>query len=117
MIKLLKLKWPGVFTGHRRQDEVMMNWRFRQPRLGDRVAKAFDGVLFHGEVVKYFQADEDDGENAHVLSCSLGRRCCYRPHCPLPSSPSSSLSFSFCLLLPCLFLVLVVFAISFACYQ
>lgn len=68
MIKLLKLKWPGVFTGHRRKDEVMMNWRFRQPRLGNKVAKAFGGKLFHGEVVKYLQADEDAGvQSAQVF--------------------------------------------------
>jgi len=63
MIKLLKLKWPGVFTGHRRKDEVMMNWRFRSPRLGDRVAKAFDGTMFRGEVVKYLPPTEDEDHN------------------------------------------------------
>jgi len=119
MIKLLKLKWPGVFTGHRRQDEVMMNWRFRQPRLGDRVAKAFDGIVFHGEVVKYFQADEDDGENAHVcyvlrvvvvlivlIALFLRLRCL---HC------LSLFAFSFFASSCCP--VYVVFAVSFACYQ
>ena len=28
-IKLLREKWPGVFTNHRKPNEVVMNWRFR----------------------------------------------------------------------------------------
>jgi len=31
-IQLLRDKWPGVFTGHRKENEVIMAWRFREKR-------------------------------------------------------------------------------------
>ena len=41
----LHAKWPGVFKGHRRKNEVMMRWDCRQPRVGTRVAKRFDSEV------------------------------------------------------------------------
>ena len=45
VLQRLHAKWPGVFKGHRRKNEVMMRWDCRQPRVGTRVAKRFDSEV------------------------------------------------------------------------